>query len=242
MARTMSREPLPSTQSSSATWMTRHCCLSSYAAVARTARRRHRPQGGTLGRVASTPPTWEPYLPALTPGPAATSDRPTHTDLIRGTDWPPRARFLYGFFAYPLTALIVGGSLFRGNPAVTELALIAVCLLIILICEWRLRRMGFRVDPGGIELVRALNTTRVAWGQIECFRAIERGWYGSRYVFVKRRGVHLDLPVPTVALLRSAWPLRRPEPGLRWSGGGTDDSVGFLQRQLEIYGTDMAQR
>jgi hypothetical protein len=165
---------------------------------------------------------------------ATKSTMPRHEDLIQDARWRWGGRAIYGFFVYPAFLGAMTASLWQPNSLATECGLFAGFALPIVLGEWRVRRMGFRVCDEGMELVRALNCSKVRWEDIDGFTAIRRGIYGNRKVWLTRRG-RGKLPVPTVFVMKVTWPLPKGEPGLRWPGGGTNDALDFLERQLAMH-------
>jgi hypothetical protein len=65
--------------------------------------------------------------------------------------WLSCARAQYGFLAYPLLALVLAGSISTGVLWHVGVAL-ALFGAPIVICEWRLRKMGFLPEPECIVL------------------------------------------------------------------------------------------
>ncbi len=62
-------------------------------------------------------------------------------------------RFQYGFLAYPLLILGLIGSISTGVMWHVGLVLLLFAPPIA-ICEWRIKRMGFRITDEAIELIR----------------------------------------------------------------------------------------
>jgi hypothetical protein len=160
--------------------------------------------------------------------------------LYQDVRWLGSARAQYGFLAYPLLTLGLAGSISTGVPWHVGLAL-ALFGPPILICEWRLRKMGFIVKRDCIVLVRPLNRTRIPWSDIDSFVLVmPGGWldYGNRRVGIKRhrgRIPRVTFQVPTVwvsARPRARWVPPFGPSGLRWSGGEITDVMGFLNEQL----------
>jgi hypothetical protein len=158
---------------------------------------------------------------------------PRQRNLVQGAMWRSQGRLLYGVFAYPLFVGGMAASFWQPNSLATELLLLIGLSFPIVLGEWRVRRMGFRVSDEGIELVRALNCNRVQWAEIESFVAVGRGFYGNQQIWLRRRG-RGKLPLPTVHLHKNTWPLPNGGSGLVWAGGRAADAFGFLEGQLAI--------
>jgi hypothetical protein len=166
-------------------------------------------------------------------------DGTKHAVLYQDANWSFYGRWQYGFIVFPLLLLGLIGSISTGVPAHVALVL-AIFTPVIVACEWRMRKMGLVISDDGIELVRPLNRTRIAWSEIEGFKLrMSTGLvdYGTRRVAVKRRRHHVPhqaLPVPTVLINtqehRPRWLF--PPQGLKWSGGKITDVMGFLNEQL----------
>jgi hypothetical protein len=120
----------------------------------------------------------------------------------------------------------------------------------IAVCEWRLRKMGFLLKRDCIVLIRALNSTRIPWREIDSFALVAPGgWidYDNRRVGVKRHRNRLIAPVtiklPTVWVScrpRGRWVPPFGPSGLKWSGGEIADVIGLLNDQLAAH-RDSAQ-
>jgi hypothetical protein len=160
--------------------------------------------------------------------------------LYQDVRWRSIARYQYGLFASPLLILGLVGSISTG---VLSNVLVALALLgtLILICEWRLRKMGFILKPDCIVLVRALNHTRIPWSDVDSFELVMPSgsidWRNRRVGIKRHRGriPRATFKIPTVWM--SAGPRARWVPpigpsGLRWSGGDITDVLGFLNGQL----------
>jgi len=163
--------------------------------------------------------------------------------LYQDARWPRIARVSYGFFAFPLWIVGLVGSISTGVASHVVLAL-ALFTPPIAICEWRMRKMGLVITSEGIELVRPLNRTRIAWHEIDSFKLFTPpGFmdYGYRRIGVSRRrhGIipRVLLRIPTVWItVDTRWPpwMRGPS-NLKWAGGEVTDVLEFLNDQLETH-------
>jgi hypothetical protein len=175
-------------------------------------------------------------------------DTPTEGALCQDGRWPGIARVQYGMLAYPLWLLAVAGSIARGDVA-NVLIIVALFTSPIVICEWRLRKMGFSVQSDALILVRPLNRTRIPWEDIERFELIRPNGlidYGDRRLAVKRRGGILPrstMRIPTLWLSvkdTKRWFPPGGQSRLRWASGELTDIVGFLESQLERHQPQLA--
>jgi hypothetical protein len=169
--------------------------------------------------------------------------------LIRDSRWPGLGRVLYGVFAYPVLIAGLVGSISTGVLS-SVVVVLAVLGTPILICEWRLRMMGFILESDCIVLVRPINRTRIPWSDIDSFAFVmPGGWidYGNRRVGIRRQ--HGRMPravvkIPTVwvsARERASWVFPRGAAGLKWAGGEITDVMGFLNEQLVARRSDCAR-
>jgi hypothetical protein len=155
--------------------------------------------------------------------------------------WPSRARLLFGVL-YPLGFVAVVAGALGGDSVGTESILAAVFAALIIVCEWRARRMGFTVTDDGIELIRALNRSFVPWERIDRFvlrkppGAVD---YGQRVIWIKQsskngllpKGL---LPVPTLYITPKdsrlfAW---LGSNGVKGNGEIAPDATAFLEELL----------
>ena len=158
--------------------------------------------------------------------------------LYQDARWPLRGRLLFGVL-YPFLAAAVIGGVLNHDPIGTDLILAAGFLLPIAICEWRARRMGFKVTDDGIDLIRAVNHSFVPWESFDGFvlrkpaGAVD---YGQRTVWIKRatngrlpKGL---LPVPTLYVTpqHTRWFTWMGPGGIKWSGGTAPDTASFLDQ------------
>ena len=160
-------------------------------------------------------------------------------------------RFQYGFFAYPLLILGLIGSIATGVVGHVGLALLLFALPIA-ICEWRIKRMGFRITDETIELIRPLNRTRIRWDEIDRFDLItppELVDYGNRRVGIKRRSHRLmprsRIQIPTLWITAPAkWPFspfKEPTALKTSTGERIPDVMGFLNDQLVAHTTPIVR-
>lgn len=171
-----------------------------------------------------------------------TEDRPAPGEeaVLQDARWRGIARYQYGLIAYPLWLLGVAGSIANGKTG-SVLIVLAVFTTPIVICEWRLRKMGFLVQRDALVLVRSLNRTRIPWQEIERFelvrphKAID---YGDRRLAVKRQQGILPrsrMPIPTLWLSARGpkrWLPPRGQTSVRWASGELTDVTAFLESQL----------
>jgi hypothetical protein len=166
-------------------------------------------------------------------------------------------RFQYGFIAYPLLILGLVGSISTGVVWHVGLALLLFVPLIG-ICEWRIKRMGFRISDEAIELIRPLNRTRIRWDEIERFDLIvppgfvDYGYrgVGNRRVGIKRRRrgfiPRSRMQIPTLWITGPAkWPfspLKGPSALTTSTGERITDVMGFLDDQLASHTTRSFER
>jgi hypothetical protein len=158
--------------------------------------------------------------------------------LYQDARWPWSGRILYGVFLYLLWILGVASSLTTGSPR-DVLLVVAILSLPIVVCEWRMRKMGLVITDEGIELVRALHRTPVPWDHIDGFvarKVVGLVDYGERKLWVARTRGRM-IPVPTVVLTpeKSRWRWWFSRPRLKWSGGEIGDVMGFLYDELAMH-------
>ena len=176
----------------------------------------------------------------------------TGTDdvLYQDSRWLRLARWQYGIYLYSLCLLFLVGTIANRGVGWNVAFVLAITLPPIGLAELRLRRIGFIPRAEHIELVRALNRTRIAWDEIEGFVIVlptGRGFFdhGDRRIGIRRH--HRLLPrttfvLPTVFVsdrpeqhLRFGTSRMFGEPGLRWPGGQTADVMGFLADMLAAH-------
>jgi hypothetical protein len=132
----------------------------------------------------------------------------------------------------------------HGITASAVLKTLAVLALIALAWEWRSRKMGLRLTSDGIEAIRAVDTVRVRWGDVEGFFLRGFGMWGEQTVHVQRkRALRLMVPrgfgmrLPTIILNGPSSPARRWFGACDLVGGDStipqDKLVGFLNAELQ---------
>jgi hypothetical protein len=156
--------------------------------------------------------------------------------LYQDARWS-RSRWSFRFFTYPFWLLGVVRSISSGLVW-HVLEILALFTPPIVIGEWRMKRMGFRLTDEGIELVRPVHRTRIRWEEIERFDLIRDS--GSRVGIKRRRHgrrPRIWMPIPTLRITEPMNSAGAQGPnGLKTSTGERiADVMGFLNDQLAAH-------